>query len=322
MLVDFGILAVGLALLLGGGEALVRGASALAARSGISPVLIGLTVVAFGTSSPELVVSLAAALHGNTEIAFGNVVGSNIANVGLLLAVGALIRPIAIHRTLIVREIPMMIAASLAMLVLGTGGWIGGDGAGFVRADGLVLLLMFGVFMYYTITAALGDRSRHRNGVEGDPVPVGMGTGAAVGMVLLGLIALVAGGEATVRSASALAADFGVGEAFIGLTIVAVGTSLPELATTLSAGRLGQGDLAVGNIVGSNIFNLLLVWALSATMVPAALPTGGTASLVVMTAFALAVLPMAVSRRKMGRVEGLLLLTGYVGYIAWLVIAS
>src|SRR5690606_8426355 len=151
MLLDLLLLGVGLVVLLAGGSALVRGAAALALRMGVAPVLIGLTVVAFGTSAPELVVNVAAALRGSTEIGFGNVVGSNIANIGLLLGVTTLVAPLAVHRTLVIREIPMMLLACAAALVLGSGGFIGGAESGYARGDGLMLLLLFALFLYYTI---------------------------------------------------------------------------------------------------------------------------------------------------------------------------
>lgn len=326
MLADVLFLGGGLALLIAGGEALVRGASALAARLGVAPIVIGLTVVAFGTSTPELVVNVAAALRGSTEIGFGNVVGSNIANLGLLLAIAAVLAPVAIHRTLVSREIPMMILACLAALVLGGGSLLGEAESGYGRGDGLMLLLLFAVFLYYTLGEALQRRD--------DPLTVeaavpGLGdragepTGPRIALLILGgLGALVVGGELTVGGATGVAAGLGLSETVIGLTVVAVGTSLPELATTLSAARKGQGDLAVGNIVGSNIYNLLFVWGLSVTIAPSTMPAGGVIDLLVVTALSLALLPMAITHARLGRLEGVLMLSAYAGYIAWLVLRS
>lgn len=317
------LLLAGLVLLIGGGSALVRGASDIARRLGIAPVIVGMTVVAFGTSTPELVVNLAAALRGNSEIGFGNVVGSNIANIGLLLAFTAVLAPLAIHRTIVIREIPMMILACAAALVLGGGGLIGNDVFGYGRGDGIMLLLLFLVFLYYTIGDAL--RQRHDAFLEGAASATGARSDAAetgaLKLALLvggGLLLLVAGGEFTVRGATGMARSLGVAETLVGLTVVAVGTSLPELSTSVIAARNGQSDVAIGNIVGSNIYNMLFIWGLSVTIAPSALPAGGLVDLLVMTGFALVLLPMVVSQNRLGRLEGGLMLLGYAGYVAWL----
>lgn len=305
----------------------MRGSVALAFRLGVAPVLIGLTVVAFGTSSPELVVNLVAAFRGSADIGFGNVVGSNIANVGLLLACSALVAPLAVHRMLVVREIPMMILAGAAAIVLGGGFLVGGDIPGYGRGDGMMLLLLFGVFLYYTI----GEALQQRDTVQEDPsAPAGadwVPGGAPVenpsmGKILLltvgGLILLIAGGELTVRGAVRIAAGFGISEAVIGLTVVAVGTSLPELATSIAAARRGEADIAVGNIVGSNLFNLLFVFGISVTVAPAAMPPGGPIDLLVMTGLSAVLLPMVLTKRRVDRVEGGFLLLVYLIYVGWL----
>jgi cation:H+ antiporter len=324
MLMDTLILGLGLAALIGGGTWLVRGASALAAWLGVAPILIGLTIVAFGTSTPELVVNVSAALRGNTEIGFGNVVGSNIANIGLLLALTAIIAPLSIHRTLVVREIPMMILACAAALVLAGGAFVGEAMSGYGRGDGLMLLLLFAVFLYYTVGAALGQRSEANGGADEGAGTSGTAPPAArppfIVAIVGGLLALIVGGELTVRGAIGVADAMGIPEAVVGLTVVAVGTSLPELATTLAAARKGQGDLAIGNIVGSNIYNLLFIWGLSVTIEPSALPSGGSVDLLVMGGFSLLLLPFAVSQHRLDRREGVLMLVGYCAYIGWLVI--
>lgn len=326
MQADVLFLGFGLAVLIGGGHALVKGASALALRIGVAPILVGLTVVAFGTSTPELVVNVAAALRGNTEIGFGNVVGSNIANIGLLLAVTALIAPLAIHRTLVVREIPMMILACAAALVLGGGPILGDAESGYARGDGLMLLLLFAVFLYYTIGEAI--RQRDDPALLDAPVPEVDGGRRTPGslrigvLIVGGLAALILGGELTVQGAVGVATALGLSETVIGLTIVAVGTSLPEFATTLTAARKGQGDLAIGNIVGSNIYNLLLIWGLSVTLEPSPMPPQGALDLLVMTVLSLLLLPMVISQNRLGRIEGAVMLLGYAGYIGWLAVRS
>jgi cation:H+ antiporter len=314
-------LVLGLLALLAGGEMLVRGGSGLARRLGVPTVVIGLTVVAFGTSTPELVVNLSAALRGQGSIGFGNVVGSNIANIGLLLSITAMYTPLVIHRTIVQREIPMLGLASLVALVLGLDKVTGGAADGFSRAEGITFLLLFGVFLYYTIGDAIRASTSSNDEAWADPATTSAPGGsllATIGLIALGLALLIGGGELTVRGAVALAKSIGIADKIIGLTLVAVGTSLPELATTLLAARQGRTDLAVGNIVGSNIFNLLFIWGLSVTLSPAALPVGGGWDLAIMLIFALALLPMAVTQRRIGRVEAGVLLIAYASYIGWL----
>jgi cation:H+ antiporter len=319
------LLLVGLATLIAGGQLLVRGASTLAGRLGVAPVIVGMTVVAFGTSTPELVVNLAAAIRGDSAIGFGNVVGSNIANVGLLLAITALAYPLVIHRSLVSREIPMMLLASVAAVVLGLNSLTEGGTDRFTRGDGLMLLLLFGVFLYYTLGDAL--RQRDSDAYFATPaVTTGGETPSAIPGVRLavlivgGLLLLVGGGELTVRGALGFAQSVGVPDVIVGLTLVAVGTSLPELATCIIAARRGQTDMAVGNIVGSNIFNLLFIWGLTVTVAPTDLPAGGRIDLLAMTVFTAALLPMALTQRKLSRFEGGLLAVGYLVYIALLVL--
>jgi cation:H+ antiporter len=248
MLLHIVLLALGLAALIAGVRCWSAGASALAASLRVAPVLIGLTVVAFGTSTPELVVNLAAALRGSTEIGFGNVVGSNIANIGFLLAITVVAIPLTVHRSIVIREIPMMILACLAALVLAGGAFLGEVPSGYyARGDGLMLLLLFVVFLYYTVGEALRQRDLDPGLGAGMGPGTGMDTGGAPppaprraarpasASSLAGLVALIVGGEITVRGAVGLATGLGVSEVVIGLTVIAVGTSLPELATTISA---------------------------------------------------------------------------------------
>ncbi len=299
----------GLVLLLAGGEALVRGASALALRLGVAPVLIGMTVVAFGTSTPELAVSVIAARAGSGDIAVGNIVGSNIANIGLLLGLTGLVWRIGVARSIVTREIPMMLVALAALSILAT------DGADrrLVRTDGILLLLFFSMFVYYSIADARRQRAAEQAaGGEGR----GPGGGAAALLALAGIAGVVAGGHFLVEGAIGLGRTFGVSEAVIGLTAVAVGTSLPELVTTLIAARKGHADIAVGNIVGSNIFNALFIGGVSATIAPMRLPHNGETDLAVMVAFALLLLPLALlGRHSLGRPQALLLLAVYAAYV-------
>ncbi|CAN5709841.1 calcium/sodium antiporter [soil metagenome] len=312
MVLHLVFLGLGLACLLGGGDALVRGAVALAARLGVAPVLIGLTVVAFGTSAPEMVVNLLAAWRGSPDLGFGNVVGSNIANVGLLVMPTAIVAQAAVHRSLATRNIPIPVRVSVVVLALGAPQVIS---EGFGRRDGIILLLIFAGFLAVVTREGLSQRAALPGG-DG-----GVRSGSAWTTALLvggGLVGLVVGAELTVRGAVGVATGLGISEAIIGLTVVAVGTSLPELATSLQSARRGQADVAIGNVVGSNLFNLLFIWGTTVTLFPSPLPARGTDDLVVMTAFAAALLLVALRASKVGRGSGAFLLAGYVGYVAWL----
>ena len=288
---------VGLLLLLGGGDVMVRGASALAKRLGVSPLAIGLTVVAFGTSAPELAVNITAALRGNGAMSFGNIMGSNMANIGLIVAATALFRPLQVQSPVIIRELPMMLLATAFAAVLGLDAFFRGETNAYDRTDGIVLLLLFTVFIYYTINDVLDQRS-NGNGdapeefdLTGDySVPI------ALGLTFLGLLGLVLGAQFTVDGATGLARALGVSEAIIGLTLVAIGTSLPELAASLIATAKGHPDLAIGNVVGSNIFNLLLVLGASSTVRTITIPQRGAEDIAIVGLLSILLLFMSYSR--------------------------
>ncbi len=320
MIPDAVLLIVGLCGLLGGGEALVRGASSMARRLGISPLAIGLTVVAFGTSAPELAVNLTAAARGNGELSFGNIFGSNMANIGLVIAVAALLRPLAIHGSVVRREMPMMLLATAVAIVLGMDRIFGEPPEGFGRGDAVILLLLFGAFLYYTV----GDMLRRRNSEalagEADEglVPGGTpSTLASLGFTFVGLAGLIGGAQLTVYASVELARAFGVSEVVIGLTVVAIGTSLPELTAAVIATLRGHPDIAVGNVVGSNIFNILLVTGASAAVHPIPIPPGGYMDLLVTAVLSVFLMGVSASQTRIIRWEAGVLLLGYVGYITW-----
>lgn len=305
----------GLVLLTGGGELLVRGAAALALRVGLTPLIVGLTVVAFGTSSPELAVSLEAAANGLGDVSVGNVVGSNICNVALILGIAALIRPIRIHAQLVRLDVPLMIAASLLLAVLLADGAMG-------RVAGAVCVGALVVWIGVGIRLARRETSR----VEAE-FEAGVGAPRAAGwlhalMVLAGLGALFLGGGLFVDGAVELARAIGASEAVIGLTIVAIGTSLPELATSLIGAARGHGDIAMGNVVGSNLFNILGILGIAALVAPLEISGVGWADLAVMAGVALLLLPMARSGHTLSRIEGGVLLAVYAAYMAWLFVAA
>ncbi len=336
MPLDTLMLVCGLALLLGGGEALVRGASGLARSLGVSPLVVGLTVVAFGTSAPELAVNAFAAWSGSTGLSFGNIVGSNLANIGLIVAGAALLRPLDIKSVVLLRELPMMMLATAAALVLALDRFLDGGGENrWDRADGLVLLLVFLVFVYYTAGELMRQRRRAIVPVElpGAGVPAAPpaleepdeeeeaeeptpSVGSNAVLVAGGIVALVVGARLTVDGAVGLARALGVSEVIVGLTVVAVGTSLPELAATVVAALRRQADLAVGNVVGSNIFNLLLVGGVCATLRPIPLPEDGLQDLLVTFCLSLLLWAVAATRgQQIIRAEGGLLLLVYLVYV-------
>ncbi len=304
----------GLVLLVIGAELLIRGASSLAKRLAIAEIVIGLTVVAFGTSTPEMVVNVFASAEGRNEIVFGNIVGSNIFNILLILGISGLIYPVAVQRNTVWKEIPFSLLATLALFFLVNDRW---DAAGTTdvlsRADGLVLLLLFTIFVVYTFGLATVEASD-----EFDVRVYSWGVSAA--LILGGLLLLVAGGRLCVEGAVALARQLNLSEKFIGATVVAAGTSLPELATSAIAAYRKHSDIAVGNVVGSNIFNILAILGVSAVVRPAPYPASFNADLYVLTAATLLLLLVMFTgkRHKLDRWEASLMLAGYAGYVGYL----
>ncbi len=302
------LLALGVVFLRGGAEALVRGAVGLATRFGVSSLVVGLTVVAFGTSMPELAVSAGAALDRLGDVAVGNVVGSNICNIGLILGISALVRPVVTETRLVRFDVPVAILVAIVAAGMLWNFEIG-------RAEGASLLLMLALYTVHCI------RSGRRADAEEKPfVPVPRAPArlaVELGVVVLGLALLVVGSRAFVRGALGLSASLGIAEAAVALTIVAVGTSLPELATSVVAAGRGQGDVAVGNIVGSNIFNVMGILGAAALLRPIRAPGIAPVESLVMIVFTLSLLPILGARARIGRGEGLLLVLAYAGFVAW-----
>ncbi len=319
----FFFLTAGLVLLVAGAEVLVRGAGKLAAQFGIPPLIIGLTVVAFGTSAPETAVSVQAAMSGSGDLAIGNVVGSNIANVLLILGVTALIAPLLVSRQLIRLDIPIMIAASLLTLALAWDGSLS-------RLDGAVL---FACIIGYTTFLIISSRKEKKPAADDeftaeyalDQAPKPYAWAIHLALIIAGLVLLVSGSNLLVEGAVSLARALGLSELVIGLTVVAIGTSLPELATSVTAAFKGERDIAVGNIVGSNIFNLLCVLGLSALVSPQAIQVADNAlqfDFPVMIAVAIACLPIFFNGYAINRWEGGVFLAYYALYTAYLIMHS
>ncbi|MBN2428485.1 MAG: calcium/sodium antiporter [Deltaproteobacteria bacterium] len=327
MAFDFLLLFLGFGLLLGGGELLVRGASALAKSLGVSPLFIGLTIVAFGTSTPELAVNLMATFQGNPGISFGNIIGSNIANIGLILGLAALVRPLTVSGTIISREIPMMALTAVLALILGGDSLLRGVENQFDRSDGLVFLLLFGIFLYYTIGEVLNNKSSDpllAQAGQHSPVRSFRSLFLSAAFSGGGLLSLILGGKVAVEAAVSVAQALNIPNVIIGLTIVAVGTSLPELVTSALAAWKGETDLAIGNVVGSNIFNLLFINGLCATIRPISVPpAGGMWDLGMMVFLSLLLLPVCLThKRRIVRWEGVLLISLYFGFNTWRIFAG
>lgn len=305
-------LIAGLALLIYGADVLVKGASRIAAGFGVSPLIIGLTVVAFGTSAPEMAISVSSALKGEAEIAVGNVVGSNIFNVLFILGVSALITPLVVSKQLVKTDVPIMIGVSILAYLFSFDGSIS-------FFEGVVLFA--GILTYIAILVRIGRES----GEPGETVEQSKHWSVDVALIVAGLGLLILGSRWLVSSAITIAEALGVSELVIGLTIVAAGTSLPEVATSIIAAMRGQRDIAVGNVVGSNIFNILAVLGLTAMVAPGALPVSAAAinfDFPVMLAVAAACLPIFFIGYTIQRWEGALFLGYYVAYTAYLILAA
>lgn len=319
MLPQILIFALGLAALIAGAELLVRGASRLAASFGVAPLVIGLTVVAFGTSAPEMAVSVSSALAGKADLALGNVIGSNIANVLLILGIAALLMPLQVNEQVIRQEVPIMIGASALLLVMALDGHIALTEA----------FLLFALVIVYTVFLIVQSR---RATASATPAAAVSTTAAwrrhwSVQLLLIaaGLGLLVLGAEWLIDAATAIARAWGISDLVIGLTVVAVGTSMPEIATSIVATLRGERDIAIGNVVGSNVFNILAVLGASGLATGSGLPVSAAArnfDLWVMLAVAFACLPIMLTDRRIVRWEGIVFLAYYAAYAGWLVLQA
>lgn len=305
MLINYLFIALSLVLLFIGAEGLVRGSASIALRAGFSPLIVGLTIVAFGTSSPELVVSIKAGLAQQGDIAVGNVVGSNIFNIALILGLTALVCPIPVHRQIIKIDAPTALGVALLLVILMMNQALG-------RFEGALLFL--GIIVYTTMNVIMA-RKEPLDATTSDTPPSSRHWSLDVTFIVGGLLILVAGSRLLVEHSVTLAQTFGISEAVIGLTIVAAGTSMPELATSIVAALRKQPDIAIGNVVGSNIFNILGILGLSSIITP--LSAGGISALdyTTMIVFTVILIPLLYTGRLLHRLEGALLLMLYVVYL-------
>lgn len=306
--IDIVLLVVGIVMVLWGADGFVSGASGMARRWRVSEMLIGLTVVAMGTSMPEFVVSLISALKGSADMSAGNVVGSNVFNVLMIVGVSSMFLAMSVERRLLVRDILFVIYSSVILVALSQDGSLS-------RWDALVLLMCFSMYMIYSYNVA---RSGQTESAGDSPVTV-MGWGRILLFIALGIFGLVAGGQLLVSTASSIAREFGMSERVIGLTILAVGTSLPELATSIVAARRGSVGLALGNAIGSNLFNIFFVLGASAFVCPMRIKGLGTLDWVALVGSAVVLFVFGGTGRKITRMEGFVMMLLYFLYMTALV---
>jgi cation:H+ antiporter len=320
MLVNILLVIAGLTLLMWGADRFVHGAAAAARNLGVAPLLIGLTIVAFATSAPEILVSVVAALEQQPGLAIGNAIGSNIVNIGLVLGITAVIRPIEIESATLRREMPALLAVSLLTVSLFLDTYLS-------RMDGIVMLTGLVIVMFWL--ARLGTRSAPNDPINRDfeaEIPTDVRMSMAVIWLVVGLVTLLIGAELLVNGAIGIATELGISEVVIGILVVALGTSLPELAVSLASALKGEYGLAIGNIVGSNIFNLLAVIGIAATIAPSALPpTVLSLHIFVMVAFTLVLFAMTYDydeRAELSRLEGAALLVAFLAYDSYVVVQN
>lgn len=320
MILNILLLIGGLALILIGANCLTDGASSVAKKWGVSDLVIGLTIVAFGTSAPELVISSLSAISGSAELAIGNVVGSNLFNILVIIGCVALVMPIKVDKSIMSNEIPLVILSALAMLFCANDVFLNGGAPNLIsRADGLILLLFFAIFMRYTFSIATkgsGDNST-------EEIKTMSGIKATL-FILGGLAGLIFGGQFFVDGASGIALSMGVSESVVGLTIVAAGTSLPELATSLTAAFKKNPGMAIGNVIGSNIFNSFFILGCASTISP--LPMGGITNFDMLSMVGASVLFFVFGwlfkQRTITRFEGAVMVACYIAYTTYLVMQA
>ncbi len=306
MILDILFIIVGVAMVLIGADRLTEGASALARRMNVPEIIIGLTIVAAGTSAPELFVSLVSALKGTPDMAVGNVVGSNTMNAMLIVGCAAMVAPMTISRSTVKKDIPFAVGASVLLMLLSLNSQLS-------RIDGIILLLGFAAFMAYTLSQAKhGQAETTADGKAKNPWLSAL-------WVVAGLAMLVVGSNLFVDSASNVALSLGISEGVVGLTVVAGGTSLPELATSVVAARKGQSAIAIGNVIGSNVFNILMILGLTATITPLAIEGITTVDMAVMLLSVALVWFFSRTRYTVERWEGAVLVVGYLAYLCWLI---
>lgn len=316
---DYILILIGFVLLIKGADYFVDGASSIAKTLRIPTLIIGLTIVAFGTSAPEAAVSVTSALQGQNEIAIGNVVGSNIFNLLLVVGIAAFICPLNVKKSIIAKEFPFVLLSGVVLLVLAQDIKFQGAATNFLtRADGIMLLVLFGIFMYYLVELALTSRTEVNEEEDIKPMPMGKSILLSVG----GVAAIVIGGKLVVDAASNIALEWGMSQNLVGLTIIAVGTSLPELVTSIVASRKGESDIALGNVIGSNLFNIFFILGISAFIHPISVTTEVFVDMAVMLVVSVVVYIFAITNKKINKIEGSILAITYLAYMTFIIIRN
>ena len=317
------LLAVGFAFLVKGADFFVEGSSSIAKKLKVPPIIIGLTIVAMGTSLPETAVSVTASLVQNNELAVSNVVGSNIFNLMFVIGVCSILTPIMVQKATVVRDIPLSLGCALFLLVLGISGL--GDKAGMTlgHADGVIFLIVFAGYIFTMVRSAMKARAAGQKveieGVEECDNMKELSYGKSILFLIVGAAAIAFGGDLTVDTASRIAIELGMSQTLVGLTIVSIGTSLPELVTSVVAARKNEVDMAVGNAVGYNIFNILMVLGISSAISPVALIRENIIDIVLLMVFSVMVWIFAGTRKKIERKEGIIMVVVYLVYCAYII---
>lgn len=313
------LLLIGFALLIKGADLFVDGSSNIARLLRVSPIVIGLTIVAFGTSSPEATVSIIAALKGSSDVSLGNVIGSNIFNITLIVGVAAFLYPLKVESDTIKKEIPFTLLASVALLILISDTLLQGIASNSLsRADGLIFLLLLSIFIYYVFEVAMKSR---QSATELE-IPDDIKWGKSILFGLIGLVGIVFGGQLVVTNGTKIAMSLGMSETLVGLTIIAIGTSLPELATSITAALKKESEIAFGNIVGSNIFNILFVLGTSSVITPLPVNDKVFIDIIIMIVITAILLLFSRTRYRIGKIEGLTLVAIYAIYLGYIILRN
>lgn len=313
------LLLAGFVLLVKGADVFVDGSSSIAKFLKIPTIVIGLTIVAFGTSAPEAAVSIIAGIKGSNDIAVGNVIGSNMFNLLVVLGISAAIKSVAIDSQIIKRDYPFMLLATLVLTLFSFTAFFGGEtGNSISRIEAFVLLALMAVFLYLVISAALRTRKENSDALEEDKPKYGIVK--SIIFTVGGLAGIIIGGQLVVDSASDIALRLGMSETLVGLTIVAIGTSLPELVTSIVAAKKGESDIAIGNVVGSNVFNILFVLAASAAITPMNINGQSLFDLVILSVATVIAYVFCVTQKKVNRPEGVILVLMYAGYMTYAIV--
>ncbi len=300
-----------------GADLFVDGSSSIAKTFKIPPILIGLTIVAFGTSAPEAAVSINAALKGSNEIALGNVIGSNLFNFLLVIGIASIINPMKVQKGTILKEFPLAILTSVVLFILCADVSLQGTEMNVIsRADGLILLSLFLVFLYYLIEMAILSRDDYKDDGEKSPL------GKSIFISIIGVIGILYGAEWVVGASSSIAIKFGMSKNLVGLTIVAIGTSLPELVTSIVAAFKNESDIAMGNVIGSNLFNILLVLGISSAIRPIPINPAIFVDMVFLLVVTIVIYVFAITKKTVFKLEGIFLAFLYIGYMSYIIVRN